>query len=163
MKPLHIFLIVFAVFFAFTALLLPVSAEKGGAHKEDGKVRVFTSDHAVAVEAQEAGCELKKQGKKAGVFLCTAGVASALGLQEDLEVFALGEQDRGRQKVSSQSASANTQIGANTVHASGNTGAGRVVVVLDTGYNYLHPELAGASYGGGWDFVNNDNNPMDDN
>ncbi len=151
------------MFFAFTALLLPVSAEKGGAHKEDGKVRVFTSDHAVAVEAQEAGCELKKQGKKAGVFLCTAGVASALGLQEDIEVFALGEQGHRNQEVSSQSANANTQIGANIVHALGNTGAGRVVVVLDTGYNYLHPELAGASYGGGWDFVNNDNDPMDDN
>ena len=59
------------------------------------------------------------------------------------------------------SAIANQQIGATIVHSSGNTGSGRKVAVLDTGYNHLHPELI-SSYLGGKDFVNNDNDPMDD-
>ncbi len=42
------------------------------------------------------------------------------------------------------------------------TGTGRTVAVLDTGVNYNHPELS-SSYAGGRDFVNNDNDPMDDN
>src|SRR3989344_2770479 len=70
-----------------------------------------------------------------------------------LSVFAL---------VSAASASANQQIGATIVHNNGNTGNGRKVVVLDTGYNRLHPELS-SSYLGGKDFVNNDNDPTDDN
>lgn len=48
------------------------------------------------------------------------------------------------------------------------TGAGQTVCILDTGVNYTHADLGGgfgAGYKvlGGWDFVNNDNNPMDDN
>ncbi len=54
-----------------------------------------------------------------------------------------------------------TKIGADLVHESGNIGEGRTIVVLDTGYNYNHPALA-SSYLGGYDFVNNDNDPMDD-
>jgi subtilisin family serine protease len=47
------------------------------------------------------------------------------------------------------------------VQSSGNNGTGRKIVILDTGYNYLHPELS-SSYLGGKDFVNNDD-PFDDN
>src|SRR3989344_3284918 len=64
--------------------------------------------------------------------------------------------------VQIQDASANQQVGAITIHSAGNTGLGKRVVVLDTGYNYNHPELQ-SSYLGGRDFVNNDNDPMDDN
>ena len=46
------------------------------------------------------------------------------------------------------------------------TGLGQVVCLLDTGVDYNHNAL-GAGWGvkiiGGWDFVNNDSNPMDDN
>ncbi|MEK7578744.1 MAG: S8 family serine peptidase, partial [Patescibacteria group bacterium] len=84
---------------------------------------------------------------------------------DDIRVFALEDEEVGisnRSQVKAMSANANKQIGANIVHASGNTGVGRKIVILDTGYNYSHPELS-SSYLGGKDFVNNDNNPMDDN
>jgi hypothetical protein len=44
------------------------------------------------------------------------------------------------------------------MHAGGN---GVVVAVVDTGIDHTHPALAGKVIGG-WDFVNNDNDPMDD-
>lgn len=44
----------------------------------------------------------------------------------------------------------------------GYTGAGYTVAVLDTGIDYTHPALAGA-YAGGWDFVDNDADPRDQN
>lgn len=52
-------------------------------------------------------------------------------------------------------------IGSGQVHALNNFGAGVKVAVIDTGVDYTHPELA-LNYAGGYDFVNNDNDPMDD-
>ena len=53
------------------------------------------------------------------------------------------------------------RIGAGTVHAY-NKGTGVKVAVLDTGIDYNHPDLD-ANYKGGYDFVNGDPDPMDDN
>lgn len=52
------------------------------------------------------------------------------------------------------------RIGAGTVHANGNTGAGVKIGVIDSGINYTHADLDGV-YAGGYDFVQNDNDPMD--
>lgn len=54
-----------------------------------------------------------------------------------------------------------TRIGADLVHQQGNTGSGIRVGIIDTGLDYNHPDLAG-KYAGGYDFVNNDGDPMDD-
>lgn len=54
-----------------------------------------------------------------------------------------------------------TRVGAPTVHTAGNKGAGVKVAIIDTGIDYTHPDLA-ANYKGGYDFVNNDADPMDD-
>ena len=52
-------------------------------------------------------------------------------------------------------------IGAGLVHASGNEGAGIKIGIIDSGIDYTHPELS-VNYVGGWDYVNNDNDPKDD-
>ena len=54
------------------------------------------------------------------------------------------------------------RIGAGVVHENGNGGAGVKIAIIDTGIDYSHLDL-NANYKGGWDFVNNDKDPMDDN
>jgi subtilisin len=58
------------------------------------------------------------------------------------------------------------KIGAAAVHNTGNMGNDNIggirVAVIDTGINYFHEDLD-ANYVGGYDFVNNDADPMDDN
>src|SRR3989344_5356459 len=110
--------------------------------------RVITESADEAALALSKGCTEIKQVKSLIVLKCSEAIATELNLQEDVRVFAV---DTG----------ANSQIRADLVHTGGNTGAGRKVVVLDSGYNYNHPELS-SSYGGGKDFVNNDNDPVDD-
>lgn len=55
-----------------------------------------------------------------------------------------------------------SQIGAQALHSGGNTGAGIKVCVIDSGIDGNHPDLA-ANYKGGYDYVNNDTDPADDN
>ncbi len=54
------------------------------------------------------------------------------------------------------------RIGAGVVHQGGIRGTGVKVAVIDTGVDYNHPDLA-LNYEDGFDFVNNDNDPFDDN
>jgi hypothetical protein len=62
-----------------------------------------------------------------------------------------------------------TRIGADRVWSSlGSRGAGVVVAIIDTGIDYTHPALGGGigrgfKVIGGYDFVNKDADPMDDN
>lgn len=53
-------------------------------------------------------------------------------------------------------------IGAEPAHSLDYTGRGIKIALLDTGIDYNHPELA-PNYKGGYDFINNDDDPMDDN
>ncbi len=54
------------------------------------------------------------------------------------------------------------KINARTVHDGGNLGANVKVCVIDTGIDTNHPDLY-LNYVGGYDFVNGDNDPSDDN
>ncbi len=63
--------------------------------------------------------------------------------------------------VSANSAKAGDLIGSGVVEQTfGYTGTGYTIAVLDTGIDYTHPDLA-SSYIGGWDFVDDDADPMD--
>ena len=50
--------------------------------------------------------------------------------------------------------------GTNKIYSYGNTGSGAHVYIIDTGTNPNHVEFSGR-VSGGWDFVDNDDNPMD--
>ncbi|MDY6917264.1 MAG: S8 family peptidase [Chloroflexota bacterium] len=50
---------------------------------------------------------------------------------------------------------------ATSIVPEGNAGDGIKLAVVDSGIDYDHPDLAG-NYKGGYDFVNNDSDPMDD-
>ncbi len=75
-------------------------------------------------------------------------------VEPDIEVFAVADQlpwgvDR---------------IDAELVHAGGNKGAGVKVAIIDSGVDYTHPDLD-ANFdpaNRGYDYVNGDNDPMDD-
>ncbi len=62
-----------------------------------------------------------------------------------------------------------TKVNADDVWSMGYTGSGVIVAVIDTGVKYTHTDIANNMWDGGtayphhgWDYVNNDNDPMDD-
>jgi subtilisin family serine protease len=140
------FLIVLLVSFAFAGHAKDALAMSNKGTMK--KVRVISSSDEEIAEAKERGCDSVRETKKLKALICPSEVAASLDLQEDIIMV-------------KADVVANSQVGADIVHAEGNTGQGRRVVVLDTGYNYNHPDLA-SSYLGGRDFVNNDGDPMDD-
>ena len=117
-------------------------------HEGDTPRRVLARSVREVTMAEAHGCRLVRHVKDLRAFVCSQKDADTLGLIEDIRVFAF---DVG----------ANNQIGATAAHTGGNTGVGRKIAVLDTGYNYTHPELS-SSYLDGKDFVNDDNDPLDD-
>ena len=80
-------------------------------------------------------------------------------IEPDLEVHAV---DHPNGDAELQNTWGVAHIKSGLIHAAGNRGAGVKVAVIDTGVDYTHPDLD-AYYAGGYDFVNNDNVPMDDN
>jgi len=52
------------------------------------------------------------------------------------------------------------RIGSGDAHVKGLTGEGIKIAIVDSGINYLHPDLVD-SYEGGYDFADDDNDPWD--
>jgi len=74
-------------------------------------------------------------------------------VEPDLTVFVIGELDN---------CWGVKHIGAGIVHGTGNRGTGVKVAIIDSGIDYNHSDLNG-NYAGGYDFANDDADPMDDN
>jgi subtilisin family serine protease len=96
----------------------------------------------------QKGCILKHNIGKGISFDCPEGVISSLKVRES-RIFKITDLN------------ADKQIEADKIWPEGVTGSGVNVAVLDTGMDLDHPELAD-SYLGGYDFVNNDAIPDDD-
>ncbi|MBI2621547.1 MAG: S8 family serine peptidase [Candidatus Levybacteria bacterium] len=75
-------------------------------------------------------------------------------IEPDIKVYAVDAELDGTWGVK--------KIGSGTVHDGGNKGTGVKVGVIDSGIDYTHPDLD-ANYAGGYDFYNDDADPMDDN
>ncbi len=114
--------------------------------------RIITesSSKATIQSFESKGCKLIWKLKGASSFYCPES-ASLTGLdwRED-RIFYLVDLNSDR------------QINADDVWAEGITGSGATVIILDSGVDMNHPELKD-SYLGGYDFVNKDNDPSDDN
>jgi subtilisin family serine protease len=108
--------------------------------------------HGPDVEKLKAlGCNELKELPTAHVMKCPDKAdTSDFDVAEDFQVFAADLK-------------ADVQIRADQVWTMGFTGSGRQVAVLDTGIDYNHPELKDNYVVGGFDYVNDDNNPFDDN
>ncbi len=109
-------------------------------------------------------------------FSATKSAIEELSQRKDIEIIGFDKEEYMLFDEESKPAS-NTreitqnisQVRANEVWSLGYTGVGIVVAVIDTGVNYDHLDLADHLWDGGeefpyhgWDFVNNDNDPMDD-
>ncbi|NQD68941.1 S8 family serine peptidase, partial [Bacillus haikouensis] len=62
--------------------------------------------------------------------------------------------------ISTRMADSNPYLGIDRLHEEGLTGKGLKIGVIDTGIDYNHPDLREA-YKGGFDFVDNDEDPME--
>lgn len=62
--------------------------------------------------------------------------------------------------ISTRMADSNPYLGVDRLHQEGLTGEGLKIGVIDTGIDYNHPDLKQA-YKGGYDFVDNDEDPME--
>jgi subtilisin len=80
-------------------------------------------------------------------------------IEPDVKVWALEDVDYASELTNTWGVS---HIGAGTAHTEGYTGAPIKVAVIDTGIDCSHPQLAGKC-AGGYDFVNDDTDPFDDN
>lgn len=147
---------------------VPIAPEDVLAAKSsDGQVKVLITYRTLPGATEESGVASKRgtvrhRFRFVNVIAATVPASSVDALradprvarvEADLPIQALGELD-------------NTwgvnRIGSGTVHAGGNRGTGIKVAVIDSGIDYTHPDLA-ANYAGGYDFVNNDADPRDDN
>lgn len=83
-------------------------------------------------------------------------------IEPDYEVYAVDDiLDWGVDRIDAELVWSGTEDGTDVV-VDRNAGSGIRIAILDTGIDYSHPDLDG-NYAGGYDFVNNDADPKDDN
>jgi subtilisin family serine protease len=110
--------------------------------KEIGEENVIhvVSDNMVVSVSEE---ELTRLENNPGILSVTPEIKLKVFLQDSVDII---------------NASDVWTLQVNSVNL---TGINQTVCVLDTGINYSHPDLSGR-YLGGYDFINNDSDPLDD-
>jgi len=110
----------------------------------------------------------------------TKGIAQAIAERPDVAfiskeqmLYIMDDEVDGKTILEKQPATNNTwnvnKVNAPAVWNLGYTGKGVIVAIIDTGVNYNHTDIANNMWDGGeefphhgWDFINDDNDPMDD-
>ncbi|MBI2947142.1 MAG: S8 family serine peptidase [Verrucomicrobia bacterium] len=164
--------------FFFLGLLISVSLSPVGslqAQNAPGRVNVLIGFKGGA-NAEDLAIVRGIGGQVKHVYTIVPAVAASVpeaalrGLAQDARVSVI-EEDGLVQAIDHSTTSGDSElnnswgvkhIGSGAVHAGGNKGASVRVAVIDSGVDYNHPDLS-ANYSGGYDFVNNDPNPIDDN
>ena len=110
-------------------------------------------------------------------FKATKAVVNDLAMRNDIEIIGFNEEHCWIPENEVATPASNTreitqnvlQVNADDVWATGNTGQGVVVAVIDTGVRYTHVDVADHLWDGGsefphhgYDVYNHDNDPMDD-
>jgi subtilisin len=122
---------------------LPGAAEEALVRGAGGEVtHTFRIVHAIAARIPEHAAEALRRNPRISV------------VEPDVRIFAVDAELDNAWGVK--------RIGAGEAHTGGFRGNGVKVAVIDSGIDYNHPDLA-ANYAGGYDFVNNDADPLDDN
>ncbi|MBL7156440.1 MAG: S8 family serine peptidase [Candidatus Pacebacteria bacterium] len=103
---------------------------------------------------ENRGCEIRYRLKNAVSFKCPR-ILKPMLFAAKLPV------TREVRKFHITDAESNYQIRTENVWQDGLTGKGIKIAILDTGFDFNHPELVN-SYIGGYDFINNDNIPEDE-
>lgn len=148
------------------ATSVPLGATTEDASKTAGLQPVLIGFKATAGSA-EAGLVSKAAGKIKYSYHFIPVVAASLSAQA---ITALSHDPRVAyiEPDATVTATADSvpwgisKVKADLVWPSGNTGSGVKVAIIDTGIDRNHPDLA-PNYKGGYDFVNKDSDPMDDN
>lgn len=144
----------------------------------EGRVRLIAQTSSAESKASyvQSGCRIIRELVDETVIECPEHVKeqfednSWLGFEvvedEILGIVGIIETDVG---YSISDIYTDIYLGATTAWSQGYTGKGRLVAVLDTGIDYTHESFGGCEslescekIIAGWDFVNNDPDPMDD-
>ncbi|QKE76066.1 S8 family serine peptidase (plasmid) [Arthrobacter citreus] len=92
--------------------------------------------------------------------LLESGLVKAVAKDKEVHIDPLDKTDASSSTQSRTVSETLPNIGVDKLHEEGVTGEGIKVGVLDTGIDYHHPDLKNV-YKGGYDFVDNDDDPME--
>ena len=126
-----------------------VCSEPPGISPPEATKRYMVGNAAKAAHVVAHGGRIVRETRGLRAVICAPSEAEAMGLTEDI-------------RVQAADTMANVQVLATPLQSMGLTGKGRKIVVLDTGYNYSHPELI-SSFLGGSNFLSSTRDVMDDN
>lgn len=106
------------------------------------------------------GVAMKVRGTDISMLL-ESGVVKSIWKDEEVRVDPEIKSAKSIEEISSRMVSSTPLIGVDKLRKEGITGKGIKVGVLDTGIDYNHPDLKENYRPGGYDYVNNDEDPME--